>query len=165
MPPLRAVLLALVVAAVVVSVDLLTKRHAAANYVFERLTVIPDVLWFTFTENSGASFSMLQDAGPFLSLAAFVAIGFVLWALRTPRPRLEVFGFGLVIGGAAGNLVDRLARGESFFDGHVIDWIQVPSFPVFNIADSAITVAVVLLLIHAWRHDSPRRDGPRPAGR
>lgn len=137
--------------AAVVVVDLLTKRLAAAAFADERATVIPGVLWFTYTENFGAAFSLLQDAGVFLSIAALTAIVIVLNALREERPLIETIAFGLIGGGAAGNLVDRIARGDGLTDGGVIDWIQIPNFPVFNIADSSITIAVVLLLAQAWR--------------
>ncbi len=143
-------LLALSVAAAVVAADLWTKRTAAVSFADGPLTVIPGVLTFTFGENPGASFSMFQDAGPFLALAAVVAVVVVLVALRHPRPTPEVVGFGLIMGGAVGNLVDRIFRAEGFLDGHVIDWIQFPNFPIFNIADSAITISVVLLFIVAW---------------
>ncbi|MXX45221.1 MAG: signal peptidase II, partial [Acidimicrobiia bacterium] len=73
------------------------------------------------------------------------------WALRTPRPGLEVIGLGLVMGGAVGNLVDRATRGEGLLDGKVVDWIQVPNFPVFNLADTALTVGVGLVLLSALR--------------
>lgn len=141
----------------VVALDLLTKRLAATAFVDERVTVIPGVLWLTYTENYGAAFSLLQEAGVFLSIAAAVAIVIVLNALREERPLIETIAFGLIGGGAAGNLVDRLARGDGLTDGGVIDWIQFPNFPVFNVADSSITVAVVLLLAQAWRTERRQR--------
>ena len=85
------------------------------------------------------------------------AIVIVLNALREERPLIETIAFGLIGGGAAGNLVDRLARGDGLTDGGVIDWIQFPNFPVFNVADSSITVAVVLLLAQAWRTERRQR--------
>jgi signal peptidase II len=64
---------------------------------------------------------------------------------------LEVCAFGLIVGGALGNLLDRITRGDGFLDGHVIDWINLWWIPTFNVADMSITIAVVLLLIQAWR--------------
>jgi signal peptidase II len=55
------------------------------------------------------------------------------------------------MGGAAGNLIDRLARGEGLVDGLVIDWIQFPNFPIFNIADSSLTIGVGFMLLATWR--------------
>lgn len=153
----RQFLIALGTASGVVALDLVTKRIAAANFVDERLTVIPNVLWFTYTENYGAAFSILQRAGTFLSIAAVVALGIVGYALTDERPLLETIAFGLVAGGAVGNLIDRIARGDGLTDGGVIDWIQVPNFPVFNIADSSVTIAVVMLLFMAWKTE---REAP-----
>ncbi len=126
------------------------RSHSATN----RKSVIPGILTFRFTENPGAAFSMFQNAGPFLGMAAVVAVGFIGASLAKPRPIYEVVAFGMIIGGALGNLIDRLARGEGFLDGHVIDWVQLPNFPTFNVADSSISVAVAVLLIGSWRSGS-----------
>ena len=148
---LRPYLVAVPLAGLVVAIDLVTKRVAAASFVGSPRVVIPGVLTFTYGENRGAAFSMFQEGGPLLAVAAIVAIGVILWALRAPRPGLEVAGLGLIMGGAAGNLIDRLARGEGLVDGLVIDWIQFPNFPIFNIADSSLTVGVGMMLLATWR--------------
>jgi signal peptidase II len=144
-------LLAYAIAAGVVALDLLTKRLAGTYFVEAPRVIIPRVLSFRYTENPGAAFSLFQNAGPFLGIAAVIAVGFMSAALAKPRPRYEGVAFGLIIGGALGNLVDRITRGPGFLDGKVIDWVQLPNFPTFNIADSAITVAVALLLIGSWK--------------
>ncbi len=154
MPPWggrAGVALAVVVATVGVVLDLVTKRLSAIHFVDRPIEIIPGVLTFTYGENPGAAFSMFQDGGTLLGVAALVAVGVILWSVRQPRPTLEVVGLGLIMGGAVGNLVDRIARGEGLLDGHVIDWIQFPNFPVFNLADSGITVGVVLMIIAAWQ--------------
>lgn len=148
--------LGLAVGAVVVGLDQITKRIAETSFSSSPITVIPDWLWFTFHENPGSAFSLFQNAGPFLGGVAFLAALVVVVTLRGPRPISEAVAFGLILGGALGNLTDRVVRGENFLDGRVIDWIQVPNFPVFNIADSSITVAVAVLLVTAWRH--PKKD-------
>ena len=135
----------------VVAVDLATKAIAGNVWSSDPLVAIPSVLTFTFVENFGASFDLFEGAGTFLAIAALVAIGIVFTAARTPRPLAELVAFGLIGGGAAGNLVDRIARGPGWFDGGVIDWIQFPNFPVFNLADTAVNVGVGLLLLVAWR--------------
>ncbi len=149
---LRAYGLAVGLAAVAVASDVWTKRYAATHFVGRRVVIVPKVLAFTYGENSGAAFSMFPDGGAFLGVAAMVATGFVLYSLRNRRPMLEVAGLGLIMGGALGNLVDRLVRGDGFLDGHVVDWIQFPNFPIFNLADTWITVGVGLLFIAGWRH-------------
>lgn len=138
-------------AATVVAVDRISKRWAENSFEPQRLEVVPDLLWFTYVENPGSAFSMFQDSGVWLGLAAAGAVGVIGWALRTPRPGSEVIGLGLVMGGALGNLVDRATRGEGLLDGKVVDWIQVPNFPVFNVADTALTVGVGLVLLSAFR--------------
>lgn len=135
----------------VVAIDLLTKAWAGRNFVGRTVEIIPVVLSFTFAENSGAAWSLFQDAGTFLSVAALVALTIIVVSVWSPRPVAEVIGLGLIAGGAAGNLFDRLARGDGAFDGPVIDWIRFPNFPVFNLADTAITFGVVVLLVTAWR--------------
>ena len=139
------------IAAAVVAADQATKRMAEARFDGRRVWVIDDFFGFTYVENPGAAFSLFGDAGPFFGAAAILVTLGVLWVLRRPRPVLERVALGLVMGGAVGNLVDRLSRGDGLLDGKVIDWINVWTIPTFNLADAALTVAVVLLFIHSWR--------------
>jgi signal peptidase II len=148
----RRYLLAGGIAVLVVAADLFTKRLAALNFVDEPLTVIPGVFRFTYHENPGAAFSLFQSGGQLLAVAAIVISAILLFSLRNTRPTLEVVAYGFVLGGAWGNFTDRVFRGEGLFDGGVIDWIDLWFIPTFNIADSSITVAVVLLLIGSWIH-------------
>lgn len=135
----------------VVAIDLLTKAWASRNLVGRTVEIIPVLLSFTFTENTGAAFSFFQNAGVFLSLAALVALVVIGVSVWSPRPIGEVVGLALIAGGALGNLTDRLTRGDGLFDGPVIDWIQFPNFPVFNLADTSITFGVAALLWVSWR--------------
>ncbi|MGH8926705.1 MAG: signal peptidase II [Acidimicrobiia bacterium] len=166
-PPRAAtshILLAYSIAGVLIGLDLLTKRWAAIEFTAGPRTIIPGVLAFRFTENPGAAFSLFENAGPFLGVAAVVAVGAIGAGLARPRPLHEVIAFGMIIAGALGNLIDRIARGQGFLDGHVIDWVQLPNFPTFNLADSSITVAVAILLIGSWRQSAARGgavDRPR----
>ena len=137
-------------ATAVVVVDAFTKRLAAEQFSQSDLVVIPDFLVLTYTENPGAAFSSFQDAGPYLGVAAVLVSIALLWTLRKEHATLETVAFGLIIGGALGNLLDRVTRGSGFLDGKVIDWIDLWWIPTFNVADMSITIAVGLLLIHAW---------------
>ena len=139
------------IALAVVVADLVTKRYASIHFADSPVEVIPGFLTFTFTENPGAAFSLFQNAGPFMGVAAIVVSVFVLWSIRAERPLIEVVALALVLGGASGNLMDRVFRGERFLDGKVIDWISMWWIPTFNISDASVTIAVGLLLIHAWR--------------
>jgi signal peptidase II len=148
---IRRYALAVGVAASVVLVDALTKRWASIRFDGNPLEVIPGFLTFTYTENPGAAFGSLQNAGPFLCVAAIgVTLG-LLWTLRDPRPGLEIVSFALIMGGAVGNLVDRIFRGPGLLDGKVIDWVNLWWIPTFNIADMSITIAVALLVVQTWR--------------
>lgn len=141
----------LTIAAAVVVLDLLTKRYAALNFKGNPVEVIPGFFGFTYVENPGGAFGFFQNGGQLIGVAAIVITAVVLLALAADRPRIETVALGFVLGGAIGNLVDRFARGPGIIDGPVIDWIELWIIPTFNIADSAVTVAVGLLLIHAWR--------------
>lgn len=135
----------------VLIIDLVTKRVAAGRLAEGDLILIPGFLRLTFVENPGAAFSLFRDAGPFFGVAAIVVTAVVLWTLRKSRPLLEVVAFGLIIGGALGNLSDRIFRGDGLLNGKVIDWVDLWWIPTFNLADASITFAVALLLIHSWR--------------
>lgn len=141
------------IAGAVVVADLLTKRWAASTLTSEPVDVLGSFLQVRFVENTGAAFSMFQGRGSFFGVAAVVAIGAVLWFLRSAESGWEVAGLGFVMGGAAGNLLDRIFRGPGLFDGPVIDWINLWIIPTFNVADASITVAVVLLLLGSWLKD------------
>lgn len=149
---IRRLAIAGATAAAVVAVDLVTKRIAATTFRSDPVEVIGSFLTFSYTENSGASFGLFRGGGSVIGLAAFVAVGIVVGALLERRSTTEVIAFGLIAGGAVGNLVDRIARGPGLLDGAVIDWIRLPDFPLFNIADSSLTVGVAILLLLAWRH-------------
>lgn len=146
----RRYVIGLGVAAVVVVADLLTKRHAALNFDGSPVDIVSGFFGFTYVENPGGAFGMFQDGGAVIGVAALIVAAIVLIALAFERPLLETVALGFVVGGAVGNLVDRFARGEGIIDGRVIDWIELSIIPTFNIADASVTVAVALLLIHAW---------------
>ncbi|HEX5696052.1 MAG TPA: signal peptidase II [Acidimicrobiia bacterium] len=148
---IRRYLIGLGIATAIVVADLLTKRYAALNFDGNPVEIIPGFFGFTFVENPGGAFGMFQNGGVIIGIAAVIITLVVLVALASERPMAETVALGLVIGGAVGNLVDRFARGDGIIDGAVIDWVELWWIPTFNIADSSVTVAVALLLIHAWR--------------
>ncbi|MFP3881009.1 MAG: signal peptidase II [Actinomycetota bacterium] len=139
------------IAAVLVVVDLLTKRYAALNFEGDPVEIIPGFFGFTYLENPGGAFGMFQNGGVVIGVAALIITVVVLVALGMERPLLETVALGFVVGGAVGNLVDRFARGQGIIDGRVIDWIELWIIPTFNIADASVTVAVALILVQAWR--------------
>ncbi len=142
----------LAIAVCVIAVDALSKawivRHMA---LYQRIDLIPNLLSLTLLHNTGAPFSLLYSAGGWqrwllAAIAVLVSAGLLTWIWRL-RPGMEVLGWAisLVLGGAIGNLVDRLRLGYvvDFIHVHYGDW----HFPAFNVADSAITVGAVLMLI------------------
>ncbi len=112
----------------------------------ESVLVIQDFLYLTYIKNSGGAFGILGGQGTVLLLGSAVAVAFVLWMLLAGTPtRLTVTGCGLVLGGAAGNLLDRLTEGE------VTDYVHFTFWYVFNAADAAIVAGVAALLLSALR--------------
>lgn len=148
---IRRYAVALGIAAGLVTVDLVTKRNAATHFKGNPVEIIPGFFGFTYVENPGGAFGSFQGGGgTVIAIAALVVTGVVIGALSRERVRGEVIALGFVIGGAAGNLVDRFARGDGLIDGPVIDWINLWVIPTFNLADASVTVAVAILLLLAW---------------
>lgn len=150
-PLTRRYVTALSIAAAVIVADLTTKRYASLNFADNPTEIVPGFLTFTYTENPGAAFSLFQDGGQWIGVIAIGISAFILGILRVARPQFEVVVLGLVLGGALGNVLDRIFRGDGFLDGKVIDWIDLWWIPTFNIADASVTIAVGLLLIYTWR--------------
>ena len=141
---------AILIAGVVLSADQLTKAWAGAALADRDIEVIPGFFRFHLVENPGSAFSLFQNLGSWLGLAAIVASGMILVLVERTGSRIELAGFSLVLGGAVGNMVDRLVKGP-WLTGTVTDFIDFNFWPNFNVADSAITVGVVLLLWAAKR--------------
>lgn len=149
----RAARLLAAVAAFAFLADLVTKIVVvAALEPQQRVPVLGDWLMLTLVRNPGAAFGMATGATVILSvIAAVVSVVIV----RTAR-RIASFGWavalGLLLGGALGNLVDRIFRAPGPLRGHVVDWIRVPfDFPVFNLADSAVVCGGILAALLAFR--------------
>ena len=141
----------LAVAGVVVVLDQLAKLWAVSALSDGPVQVIGSLLQFRLTRNPGGAFSVLTGFTPVLAL---LAVGMVVYIVRTTRRTADVvmaYALGLVLGGAVGNLIDRMVRSPGFLRGEVVDFIKVPNWPTFNVADCAITVGVILIAIRGWR--------------
>jgi len=145
-----------VIAAVVVIVDRITKifveRHFGDPYGPRQ--VVDHVLFLTVTRNAGAAFGIFQNFTlGFLVISTLVMIGILIYYWRLPASDWSGrLGLALVFGGAIANAYDRAVKGS------VVDFIQVPHWPIFNVADSAVTVGVTLLLLGTfWANRRPRR--------
>jgi len=135
-------------AMVVVVVDQWTKHWAVTVLGADREIEVFWTLQFNLAFNSGMAFSRGEGFGPVIAVAATAVIVWLLISLRTESSRLSTVGMGLVIGGAAGNLIDRLFRGEAWLRGAVVDFIDFQWFPIFNIADMAINVGAGVLILN-----------------
>lgn len=115
------------------------------------ITLIPDVFELTFTRNGGAAFSMGTGMTAVLSVVAIAVCVFVLRAASKLRDRGWALGLGLLLGGALGNVTDRLFRSPAPFRGHVVDFLHISHWPVFNVADIALTFAALTIVWRTWR--------------
>lgn len=119
------------------------------------ITVIPGVLDLRFTTNPGGAFSLGQRTPwIFVGASIIVSVAIVATAFRHTNV-VTSLALGLILGGAAGNLTDRIVRGPGF-SGHVVDFVDFHVWPVFNLADSAIVVGAVVLAISSFAADRDR---------
>ena len=137
------------VAVLTIALDVVTKV-AAVEFLADRdpVEVVPGVLDLTLVRNPGAAFGLGTGQTWLLSAIAIVVVGVVLRMAGRLRDRGWALALGLLLGGAVGNLLDRLFRQPGPMRGHVIDFLQLPNWPVFNLADSAICLAAALVV---WR--------------
>jgi signal peptidase II len=125
--------------------------------------VIGDLLQLHLTRNPGAAFSTGTEYTAVLSGIAIVAVFVVLWLSRRLGNLVWAVALGFLLAGVAGNLTDRMFREPGPFRGHVVDFLMLPNWPVFNVADICINVAAGLILIQAFR--GIRLDGTRTEAR
>ena len=158
----RRIGLLLAVAVFVIAADVISKAIVVARMPGHApIRLLGGLLTITLTRNGGAAFSI----GTSMTIVfTAIALGVVVYILRTARNLRSIgwaISLGLLLGGATGNLIDRIFRAPGVFQGHVVDWIELPHWPVFNLADSAIVCAGVLIVLLALR--GIRLDGTRAA--
>ncbi|WP_019868881.1 signal peptidase II [Salinispora oceanensis] len=156
----------------VLALDFVTKQLALqALEGRESVELLGGLVYLSLTRNSGAAWSIGADHTWVFSLITILVIGWILWAALRLRSLPWAVSLGLVLGGALGNLMDRIFRAPGWFVGHVVDMISVlepygRAFPVFNVADSALVCGVclaVFLELTGRQRDGSRlgRDGRR----
>lgn len=135
------------VALVTIVADQVTKWVARSTLLGSDPVEVLPVLTLVYARNTGIAFGQFQDRQAIVIVLSFIAIGWMLYyfARAGGRHPLLPAAIGLLMGGAASNLFDRLRQ------GYVTDFLSLPSFPIFNLADTAITVGVILLLISLVR--------------
>ncbi len=161
MPAVRAWRAPVAIALAVIVLDQLTKHWAVTSLGTEREIELFWTLQLNLAFNNGMAFGQGQGFGPVIAVIATVVIVYLLVSLQTEASTMGTIGMGLLIGGAAGNLIDRLFRGDDgFLQGGVVDFIDVQWFPIFNIADIAINVGAALLILNSvLTARSHRHDG------
>lgn len=137
--------------ALIVTLDQLTKTWALRALDDGPVEIIGDAVELRLTFNSGAAFGRFQGMTPFLALAAILVTVVLVRAVRRTQDRFMLVGLVLVLGGALGNLADRIFREPGVLRGHVVDFVSVGSFPVFNLADSCITIGALVLVLRSLR--------------
>jgi signal peptidase II len=151
-----------VVAALIYAADQLTKLWVVAELPLgQQFPVVPGLLWWQHIRNSGAAFSLGSDFTWIFTVVMAAVVVFIAATLRKVRHPIWAVGLGLVLGGAFGNLTDRLVREPSFGQGHVVDFIAVPNFAIFNLADCGVVVGIAVIMILILGD----RDMTRPADR
>lgn len=155
----RSILIAAITIPSVVILDQLTKwliwnTYGPAGDLVEA-EYLGGLLHFHFVRNTGSAFGLFQGQTGILTVATFLAIGFlVVFFIKNARESVFVaLALSLLVGGAIGNLIDRLRL------GYVIDWIKLPNWPTFNVADSSITIGVIVLFAAILIKDM--REGAR----
>ncbi|WP_300388416.1 signal peptidase II [uncultured Nocardioides sp.] len=158
--PVRARWVLALVALTLYAVDIVTKvlavRHLDGR---PDVPLVGDLLVLHLTRNPGAAFSTGTEYTVVLSCLAAVAVCVVLYLSLRVRSVLWAVGLGLLLAGVSGNLTDRVLREPGPMRGHVIDFLMLPNWPVFNIADICINAAAGVILLQAFR--GVRLDGTR----
>lgn len=132
------------------ALDQITKHWAVSSLNDGRIIDVLGSLRFNLSFNRGMAFSQGTGMGPFIGVLGILVVLYLLIGMRKSSVSGAVF-VGLVAGGAAGNIVDRLFRGEAWLRGAVVDFIDLQWWPVFNIADAAICIGGALLVFTSFR--------------
>jgi len=157
----RAARMSLLVAVVIIVLDQLSKAWALRDLADGHIIHVIWTLQFNLTYNRGMAFSRGTGIGPVIGVMALVIVVMLLLSLRRADNSLTRLATGLIIGGAIGNILDRLFRGSGWMRGAVIDFIDFQWWPVFNIADMAIMIGAATMIVAMLKYNSQiqRTDG------
>ena len=162
----RRIRVLLAVAAIIYALDVASKILVVATMHYgQPIRLLGPVLQLAYTRNSGAAFSIGET---YTIIFTAIAVGVIVVILRLARSLFSLpwaIALGLLLGGAFGNLTDRIARAPGFLRGWVVDFIQLPHWPIFNLADSAICVGGALMVLLAFRGLHPDGTDERAVAR
>jgi len=140
------------IAIVVVALDQITKFIAVSQLENQPpISVIGDFLQFSFVRNPGAAFSIGTNITIVYSIFAIAVSAFIVLKSKLVVHRVWAVAAGGFLGGALGNLMDRIFRSPGYLSGHVVDFIELPNYPLFNIADSAIVLSAIAAVVLSLR--------------
>ena len=164
--PRRRLRLLLSVAAAVLVLDVVTKVLAVKLLTpGQPVSIIGDTVTWTLVRNSGAAFSMATGYTWVLTLVAIGVVVGIIWMGRRLVSPWWAVGLGMILGGALGNLVDRFFRSPGPLRGHVVDFLSIGWWPVFNVADPAVVGGAILLVVlslFGYEFDRSGRHGSDP---
>ena len=136
----------------IVILDQITKVLAVAKLEGAApILLVGDTVRLVLLRNPGAAFSMGTELTVVLSVVATVVVLGLLWFSRRVHSTWWASGLGLILGGAAGNLIDRYFRAPGILEGHVVDFMSVGWWPVFNVADSSLVAGVIVVAVAVLR--------------
>lgn len=135
--------------------DFATKQWALSAFDLQPQKILGDFLSFTLVRNPGAAFSFATGFSIFFALLALAVVAAIVYYAKQITSSGWQITAGLLLGGVIGNLTDRIFREPGWLSGHVIDWIQIPNWPVFNLADCAIVIAAAISFTLTLRNIPP----------
>ena len=135
--------------------DFATKQWAISALEVEPKQILGSFLQLTLVKNPGAAFGFATGLTLLYSILAVLVVATIVYFARAISSGGWQLTAGLLLGGVMGNLADRAFREPAFFRGHVIDWIELPNWPVFNLADSAIVIAATIAFVLSVKNVPP----------
>ena len=139
----------------IVAFDQITKAIVVATLSDGPAQIVGDTIELRLSRNTGGAFSLFQAYTPVLAVAAILVAVVLIRAVQRTNDTITVIALSLLLAGAIGNLCDRIFRSPGFLRGAVVDFVSVGQFPSFNVADSAITIGAILLVLFGWRQPRP----------
>ena len=146
--------MSLLISAVIVLLDQVSKAWALRDLADGRIIHVIWTMQFNLTFNRGMAFSRGTGIGPIIGVIGLVVVVLLLLSLRRADNTLTRVATGLIIGGAVGNILDRLFRGSGWMRGAVVDFIDFQWWPVFNVADMAIMIGAATMMVAMLKYNS-----------